>query len=131
MPASKVYEALTTTKGLSEVWTDELSVNNEIGSVSVFLFGKDDTTKMRIDELVPNKKIVWHCIEADPEWIDTVISFEIEEKGDKSYVTMKQKNWREVTPFYRFCNYNWGIFLYSLKMYCEEGEGLPYQKRTF
>jgi uncharacterized protein YndB with AHSA1/START domain len=131
IPASKVYKVLTTTEGLAEVWTDELSVGDEIGSVSVFRFGKDDTTKMRIDDLVPNKRIVWHCIEADPEWIDTVVSFEIEEIDSQTYVTLKHIDWREITPFYRFCNYNWGIFLYSLKMYCEEGRGLPYQKRKF
>ncbi|WP_025027779.1 SRPBCC family protein [Caldalkalibacillus mannanilyticus] len=131
VPASKVYEALTTTKGLSEIWTNELTVNDEIGSINEFRFGRNDLTKMRIEELITNKRVVWYCVDSDPEWIDTIVSFEIEESGGKSSITLKHLNWRELTPFYRFCNYNWGIFLYSLKMYCEEGEGLPYQKRKF
>lgn len=60
-----------------------------------------------------------------------MISFDIEEKNGKSFITLRHMNWKEVTPFYRSCNYNWAIFLYSLKSYCEDGNGIPYQKRKF
>ncbi|GGM93953.1 hypothetical protein GCM10010967_28860 [Dyadobacter beijingensis] len=33
-------------------------------------------------------------------------------------------NWRELTEFYQWCNYNWAMFLLSLKDYCEKGKGL-------
>ncbi|WP_391571693.1 SRPBCC domain-containing protein [Cohnella sp.] len=130
-PASKVYETLTTAEGLSEIWTNELIVNNQIGFVNEFRFGSDDVTKMKIEELIPNKKVVWHCIDSDAEWIGTMISFAIEEKNGKSFITLRHMNWKEVTPFYRSCNYNWAFFLYSLKCYCEDGEGIPYHKRKF
>jgi uncharacterized protein YndB with AHSA1/START domain len=130
-PASKVYETLTTAEGLSEIWTNELIINNQIGFINEFRFGSNDITKMRIEELITNKKIVWQCIDSDAEWIGTIISFDIEEKNGKSFITLRQMNWREVTPFFRSCNYNWAIFLYSLKSYCEEGDGLPYHKRKF
>ncbi len=130
-PASKVYETLTTAEGLSEIWTNELIVNNQVGFVNEFRFGSDDVTKMKIEELIPNKKVVWHCIDSDAEWIGTMISFDIEEKNGKSFITLRHMNWKEVTPFYRSCNYNWAFFLYSLKCYCEDGEGIPYHKRKF
>ncbi|MBD8499278.1 SRPBCC family protein [Paenibacillus arenosi] len=126
-----MYEVLTTAKGLSEVWTNELTVKDEIGFINEFHFGSDDVTKMQVVELEKDRKIVWRCVDSDPEWIDTFISFEIEEKNNKSHITLKHSDWREVTSFYRFCNYNWGMFLYSLKSYCEDGIGLPYQKRKF
>ncbi|MCR8642019.1 SRPBCC domain-containing protein [Paenibacillus sp. N1-5-1-14] len=131
VPASKVYEALTTAEGLSEVWTNELMVQDQIGFVNEFFFGSNDITKMQVVELEKNRKIVWKCIDSDPEWVDTFISFEIEEKNNKSHVTLKHSDWREVTSFFRFCNYNLAMFLYSLKSYCEDGVGLPYQKRKF
>jgi len=130
-PASKVYETLTTAEGLSEIWTNELIVNNQVGFINEFRFGSDDVTKMKIEELIPNKKVVWHCIDSDAEWIGTMISFDIEEKNGKSFITLRHMNWKEVTPFYRSCNYNWAFFLYSLKCYCEDGEGIPYHKRKF
>lgn len=131
VPASKVYETLTTAEGLSETWTNELVVNHQIGFINEFRFGSNDTTKMRIEELIPDKKVVWQCIDSDPEWIGTMISFDIEEKNGKSYVTLRHMNWKEITPFYRSCNYNWAIFFYSLKSYCEDGVGMPYHKRKF
>lgn len=131
VPASTVYEALTTAKGLSEIWTNELLVNDQIGCVNEFRFGGKGLTKMRIDELVPNKKILWECVDSDPEWIGTTISFDMEEKNGKTSILFRQMNWEEVTAFYRICNYNWALFLYSLKQYCEEGVGIPYHKRKF
>lgn len=131
VPASTVYEALTTAKGLSEIWTNELIVNDQIGCINEFRFGGKGLTKMRVDELVTDKKILWQCVDSDPEWIGTTISFDMEEKNGKTSIIFRQMNWEEVTAFYRVCNYNWAIFLYSLKQYCEEGEGLPYHKRKF
>ena len=130
-PASKVYETLTTAEGLSEIWTNELIVNNQIGFINEFRFGSDDVTKMKIEELIANEKVVWQCIDSDAEWIGTIISFDIQEKNGKSFITLRHMNWKEVTPFYRSCNYNWAFFLYSLKCYCEDGEGIPYHKRKF
>ncbi|MCR8641141.1 SRPBCC domain-containing protein [Paenibacillus sp. N1-5-1-14] len=131
VPASKVYETLTTAKGLSEIWTNELTIDNQIGFINEFRFGSEEVTKMRIEELITDKKVVWQCIDSDPEWIGTSISFDIQEENGKSHITLRQTNWREVTPYYRSCNYHWAIFLYSLKSYCEDGDGMPYQKRKF
>ncbi|MFB9277604.1 hypothetical protein [Cohnella cellulosilytica] len=86
---------------------------------------------MKIEELIANEKVVWQCIDSDAEWIGTIISFDIQEKNGKSFITLRHMNWKEVTPFYRSCNYNWAFFLYSLKCYCEDGEGIPYHKRKF
>ena len=126
-----VYQALTSTKGLSETWTRQCNVADKKGSINVFEFGDESPTKFRIEELITNRKIHWLCIESDPEWIGTTVTFELEEKNNKTSVTLKQKNWKEITAFYRWCNYNWGFFLYSLKQYCEKGKGIPFQDRNF
>ncbi|WP_276483722.1 SRPBCC family protein [Paraflavitalea pollutisoli] len=130
VPAQQVYEALTTRKGLGAVWTTELQVYQDVGAINEFTFGTD-TDRMKIIELVPGKKVVWEVVASDPEWVRTIISFELEDKGTKTAITLKHMHWREVTDFFRSCNYNWGFFLYSLKLYCEEGKGMPYQHRKF
>lgn len=131
VPAAEVYQALASAGGLAEVWTRDLLVHDYVGAVNEFHFGKDDLTKMEIVELVPDRRVVWRCIDSDPEWIGTTISFELAEKKKQTYITLRHANWQEVTDFYRFCNYNWAMFLYSLKLYCEQGKGMPYQERTF
>lgn len=128
VPAIDVYEALTTQHGLAEIWTTELNVRAEIDFVNEFKFDKE-TDRMKITELNPGKKVKWLVIESDPQWVGTVISFELSERNNLTTVVLKQEGWREVNDFYRFCNYHWGWFLYSLKHYCENGEGFPYQRR--
>ncbi|WP_062049581.1 SRPBCC domain-containing protein [Bacillus sp. JCM 19034] len=130
-PAAKVYKALTTTEGLSEIWTRELTVYEHVGAVNEFHFGDNDLTKMKIVELTPFKRIEWLCTESDIEWTGTKITFDLNEKGSITNIILRHMNWKEITDFYRFCNYNWAMFLYSLKRYCEEGTGLPYQDRKF
>ncbi|MFF2089542.1 SRPBCC domain-containing protein [Paenibacillus sp. NPDC058174] len=109
-PASTVYEALTTAKGLSEIWTSELIVSDQIGYINEFRFGGKGLTKMRVDELITDKKILWQCVDSNPEWIGTTISFDMEEKNGKTSIIFRQMNWQKVTAFYRLCNYNWAIF---------------------
>lgn len=131
VPLSEVYKALTTAEGLAEVWTRELTIYDQVGAINEFRFGSDDVTKMRIVELTPPQRIEWLCTESDPEWVGTTISFELSEIRGKTNVLLRHANWKEVTNFYRSCNYNWAMFLYSLKSYCEDGVGLPYQDRKF
>ncbi|WP_020619200.1 SRPBCC family protein [Paenibacillus daejeonensis] len=129
--AEVVYEALTTGEGLSAIWTNELTVSQVIGDTLTFQFGADDLTQMRLIELVPHRRIVWECTASDPEWVGTTILIELEEKkSGKTWVTLAQQNWREVTPFFRLCNYNWAIFLHSLQLYVEQGTGMNYQSRV-
>jgi uncharacterized protein YndB with AHSA1/START domain len=130
-PLSQVYEALTTQQGLAAVWTNKLRVKAELGFVNEFDFDDNYGTKMKIVELQENKRIVWDCIDSDPEWIGTSISFDLEEKNAVVSVILRHMNWRELTEFYRSCNYNWAIFLLSLKGYCEDGKGIFYQERKF
>jgi hypothetical protein len=86
---------------------------------------------MKVVALNQNRSVVWHCVDSDPQWMGTDIRFDIEEKDGQASVVLRHTGWREVTEFYRWCNYNWAMFIYSLKSYCEEGIGLPYQRRKF
>jgi uncharacterized protein YndB with AHSA1/START domain len=126
-----VYEALTTQKGLSEIWTKDCRVTPKVGFINTIGFGDEKPTQFKITELLPNQKIVWICTESDPEWVGTCVTFELIEENGKTKVTLVHSGWRDVSEYYRWCNYNWSFFLYSLKLFCEEGKGIPFQKRIF
>lgn len=130
-PGEIVFKALTTQKGLSEVWTSQCDVKPTTGYTCTFGFGDEDPTKFKISDLVPHHTIRWHCTDSDPEWVGTDVSFELEEENGKTKVTLVHSGWKEITEFYRWCNYNWSFFLYSLKNYCEAGNGIPFQNRKF
>lgn len=130
-PIATVYKALTSEEGLGQVWTKKLKVKPEIGFVNEFDFDEGYITKFKTVELKDNSKIVWECLASDEEWVGTGVSFELTEKNNTTTVILKHFDWRERTDFYRWCSYNWAMFLYSLKTYCENQKGIPYQEREF
>lgn len=130
-PADRIFDALTTKEGLFEIWTEKLIVKPEIGFINEFDFDDNYATRFKVLAMERPRRIRWECVESDQEWVGTSLSFDIEQREKFAAVTFKHSNWRELTEFYRACNYNWGWFLYSLKLYCEKGEGIPYQRRQF
>ncbi|PRD47802.1 SRPBCC family protein [Sphingobacterium haloxyli] len=127
-PATLVYEALTTEEGLGHVWTNKLKVKPETGFINEFDFNEGYLTKMKIIELQENDKVVWECIASDEEWVGTGISFDLSEKNNVTTVVLRHYNWRELTDYYRWCSYNWAMFLYRLKGYCENEITSAYQE---
>ena len=118
-PVSVLYRTLTTEDGLAQIWTKKLNVKPETGYINEFDFDEGYITRMKIIKLHENNKITWECIASDQEWIGTRISFELTEIDGRTTILLKHSNWRELTDFYRWCNYNWAMFLYRLKTYCE------------
>lgn len=118
-PVEKVYRTLTTQAGLSAIWTEKLKVNSVIGQINEFDFDEGYITKMKIDYLKKNNQIIWHCVNSDDEWTGTWIVFEMKEEENQTSIILKHSHWKEVTDYYRWCNYHWAMFLYRLKIYCE------------
>lgn len=114
-----VYNAITTKDGLSEVWTQKLSVEPRVGFINEFDFDEGYITKMKIEELEANSSIVWKCIASDEEWVGTTISFKLTEKDGLTTVSLIHADWKARTEYYKWCSYNWALFLYRLKKYCE------------
>ncbi|WP_126973249.1 SRPBCC family protein [Gynurincola endophyticus] len=120
VPATVVYEALTTEAGLGNIWTNKLTVKPEIGFINEFDFNEEVITKMKVMELKEGQRVVWECVDSDQEWRGTSVSFVLsEEKEGVTQIILKHSDWRVLTDYYRWCNYNWAMFLYRLKNYCE------------
>ena len=97
----KIYKALTTKTGVANWWTVQTEIGNKVGDTNIFDFGERYHNEMRIKDLRPQSRVEWLC-----------------EKGDRE--------WREETDFFASCNYQWGYYLRSLKLYCESGKGTPF-----
>lgn len=122
-----VYNAITTQEGIQNWWTVDTRIKPEIGIISEFIFGDRYHNKMKIVDLQPNTRVEWHCLEADPEWIDTSIIFELKSSHkEQTLLRFSHKNWQEATDFYAHCNFQWGKYMMSLKNYCETGTGNPF-----
>ena len=122
--SERVYEAITTQEGLANWWAKQTIAKPVIGFVNIFTFGTF-RNEMKVTMLNPNKKVEWHCINSIEEWIDTDISFDLEEKDGRTILRFVHSGWRGVTDTFAGCNYDWGRFMTSLKLFCETGTGTP------
>jgi uncharacterized protein YndB with AHSA1/START domain len=123
----KIYKALTTNKGVANWWTVQTEIGSKVGDANIFDFDEQYHNIMEIVDLQPNKKVEWKCLEGDKEWIGTIFTFQIEKQDDHSVLRFTHGKWREETDFFASCNYHWGYYMRSLKLYCEAGEGKPFK----
>jgi uncharacterized protein YndB with AHSA1/START domain len=145
--AEKIYNALTSEEGLSAWWTPNTKANPEVNTIAHFPFGNDYFKEMKITALIPSEFIGWNCIKGDAEWVGTNISFKLVEGNKKNLLTSNPEilgqieqqikdeatmlifyhdDWKDYTQMFAECNYTWGQFLRSLKLFCETGKGRPF-----
>lgn len=128
--ASQVYDALSTIKGLSHWWTEEVEGDESVGGKIMFRF-RSETGEikgqmvMEVKKLDPEKEVRWRCIEGPEEWIGTDITFEFSQQGDQIIIIFGHRNWREAIEFTAHCSMKWAVFLLSLRDYVERGKGKP------
>ena len=122
-----IYKAISTTEGLGAFWTSESKAEPKVGSIASFGFG-GPTQQMRVDELVPGKRVKWTGLADFPNWGDTTVSWDISpaESGETS-VTFRHANWPETVSQDDLgsINYTWGLIVERLKQYAESGTPDP------
>ena len=122
VPTAQVFNAITTVEGLSNWWTTQTTGDTNLNGEIQFDFGDFKGPKMKVIEIIPNKKIVWECIESDG-WLGNTFTFLLDENEEKTRVRFSHDGWREQDDFYASCCFSWGRYLASLRQYCQTGNG--------
>jgi uncharacterized protein YndB with AHSA1/START domain len=130
-PAAKVYQAITEQDGLAGWWTTGATAKPQIGFINEFYFDEQHFNKMKVVRLDKSRRIDWDCVDGDPQWIGTHLSFELEEKDGSTGLHFTHANWKDASPFFESCTFNWGFYLNSLRELCVKGKGTPYQEREY
>jgi uncharacterized protein YndB with AHSA1/START domain len=122
-----IYQALTTQKGLAAFWTSESQAEPKTGSTATFGFG-GPTQRMRIDELLPGKRVKWTALGDFPNWGDTIVSWDLSpaEQGE-TIVRFTHGGWADAVAQADLgsINYTWGLIVERLKQYAESGKANP------
>jgi uncharacterized protein YndB with AHSA1/START domain len=123
-----IYKAVSTQDGLAAFWTSDSKAEPKVGSIATFGFG-GPSQRMRVDELVPGKRVKWTALNDFPTWDGTTVTWDISpaEKGETS-VVFRHGNWAaSVTQDdLGSVNYTWGLVVERLKQYSESGKPVPY-----
>ncbi len=117
-------------------WSEEIDGNTDkLGSVYYYHFKDIHRCTIKVTELVSNKKVVWHVLHNDfnfikdkTEWNDTDIVFEIEKKGDQTELHFTHVGLAPSHECYGVCSDAWGTYINgSLHNLINTGKGQPNQ----
>lgn len=126
--ADKIYEAISTGKGLASFWTRESQAEPKVGSIAHFGFG-GSRLELKVEELKPGKLVRWSNHGGFPEWVGTTVIWEIARvENEGSEVKFSHAGWPAELPQADLAsvNYTWGRIVGRLKKYVETGEPVPF-----
>jgi uncharacterized protein YndB with AHSA1/START domain len=122
-----VFRSLTTANGLRGWWTTRVEAEEREGGVISFTFAGDFHPRMKQTRLDPGRRIDWSCVSGHPNWQDNTFTFSLEERKGETLLMFSQGYARELSDeVYGTYNFNWGYYLNSLKLLCEQGVGVPF-----
>lgn len=129
-----VFDAINNVRGW---WGDDIDgSNHNVGDEFTFRVGDIHYSKIKVIELVPNKKVLWlvldnhlNYVEDQSEWVGTKISFTIAAKGDRTEVRFAHLGLVPAFECFEVCSNAWGSLMHgSLRNLIATGTGQPYLK---
>jgi uncharacterized protein YndB with AHSA1/START domain len=125
---SKIYDALSTAKGLASFWTADSHAQAREGSLAKFGF-HGPVLEMKVAELRPGSRVRWSTSGGFDAWKGTTVTWDIKAGKDGSHeVWFNHDGWPAELPAEDLAsvNYTWGRVVGRLKKYVESGHPAPY-----
>jgi uncharacterized protein YndB with AHSA1/START domain len=125
--ADRIYDALSTGKGLASFWTAESTAEPRKGSTARFGF-RGPVLEMTVDDLQPGKRVRWSTLGGFDAWKGTAVTWDIKPSKDGgNEVWFNHDGWPEAMPAKDLAsiNYTWGRVVGRLKDYVESGKPDP------
>lgn len=119
----KVFEAISTIKGLSNWWTVETTGNTSKDGIIQFRFAASGGPDMKVTEIKSNEKVSWECVASPHGWTGATFTFLLDENDGKTRVRFSHDGWKEQDDFYAICSFAWGRYLESLRQLCQTSKG--------
>jgi Activator of Hsp90 ATPase homolog 1-like protein len=128
---AEVFAAVTNVRGW---WSGEIDGRTDkVGAEFTYRYQDLHRSRQKITELVPGKKVAWHVLHADinfvkdkKEWNGTDIVFQIAKKGDKTELRFTHFGLAPSIECYGKCSGAWGYYINeSLRSLITTGKGNP------
>ena len=127
----EVFAAINNVRGW---WSDSIEGDTDrLGAEFYYHFKDIHRCRIKIVELVPDQKVVWHVLENyfnftqdKTEWTDTRIRFEISRAGDKTELIFTHIGLVPLYECYEVCSDGWSTYINgSLRSLITTGKGQP------
>ena len=115
-------------------WSKDIEGNtNKLGDVFAYRYKDVHTCTMKITELIPGKRVVWHVVENQfsftedkTEWTGTNIVFEIAKQDGMTLVRFTHVGLVPAYECFNVCSNGWGTYINgSLRNLITTGQGQP------
>lgn len=125
-PQDKILHALNSEEGLSQWWTKKVFFEDNSNGPIHFAFMGDFNPIMIVENT--ENEVVWKCIDGVPAWKNDELKFQLQLHNDGTTVQFTHHLTNDLNDeqIGRF-NYIWGYYMQSLRLYCEEGKGNPFE----
>lgn len=104
----KVFEAISTLKGLSNWWTVETTGKTFIGGIIQFRFASSGRPYMKVADMKASEKVSWEWVENNHGWKRHTFTFVLDENDGKTRVCFSHDGWAEQDDNYAACSFSWG-----------------------
>lgn len=128
-PAKKIFQAISTPRGLDIWWTKESSGQAKEGAEYKLWFGPENDWRAAVSRCLPEKEFELEVVDAHEDWLYTRIGFLLIESNGVTQVRFHHTGSPVANEHYRVSCYCWAMYLRLLKRYVEFGEIAQYEKR--
>lgn len=132
----QVFAAAANVRGW---WSEEIEGHTDrLNAEFKYHYEDVHNCRMRITEFIPDEKIVWHVLDNyfkftqdKSEWINTTVSFEITEKGDRTELKFTHHGLVPEYECFEVCCNAWTNYIQkSLRNLITTGKGMPNSKEV-
>lgn len=130
----QVFTAVNDVRGW---WSEQIEGGtSKLNDVFIYQYKDVHLSKMKLVEVIPNKKVVWHVLDNyfnftkdKSEWIGTNIIFDISQKDGKTQLRFTHQGLVPQYECYNICFDAWTSYIQgSLKKLITTGKGRPNTK---
>jgi len=126
----KVFSAISEPNQLIHWWPQKCTGSPELKGKYNFYFTEEYDWYAEIVEYSKNSVIHYKMTKADSDWDPTTFGFAVKEVDKLVQVEFFHKNWPLCNEHFRTASFCWAILLHALKNYVENGEIVPFEKRS-
>lgn len=129
-PRTRVFEMVSTAKGLDRWWTKTSSGEAKEDAEFQLGFGPGFDWLARVSRCKPPATFEIQIMDAQEDWMGTKIGFELEaEKPGLTRVRFHHIGWPRANKHWCVSCFCWAMYLRIMRRYLEFGEEVAYEKR--
>ncbi len=125
----RLFDAVSLPAGLDRWWTARSVGAPAPGAEYELWFGPEYDWRARVTVCEPPRRFELALTRAMPDWMGTVVGFELVPTPGGTELHFSHRGWAEPTAHYRTSCCCWAMYLRILRRALEYGEDVEYEKR--